>query len=440
MNPKVDEIKLSEVVYDEVTYPRKQHDPALVQRYAAVIDEIEAKQRFISVSVDNKLLDGKHRWLAYRKVHEGNGDPVIKVFRYDVAAPHDQLKLAAALNSEHGWQLSEEDKQFTAISLYTYGCTFDDIAATLSIGKSKVSAWLSRTVKEDRDRRNAKIFDLWLSCHTQEKISEYLTSEKEEVPLGTVKRLLGDGEDSLVRKVFQNQTNQAAASHATDFDVPLYNVWKQQEKTSGSKHFGNSEVRWLDNLLYLYTVPFDVVVDPFSGGGSTIDLCKKRFRRYFASDHKPIPERETEIRCHDITAGLPKLPRWKDVRLVYLDPPYWKQAEGKYSKDPTDLANMDLESFHATLAGLITAFAEKLKDNAKDARIALLLQPTQWNAPDREFTDHVSEMIRRVNLPIDLRVSAPYESQQCNAQMVEWAKANRKVLVLTREFVVWRVA
>ena len=38
-----------------------------------------------------------------------------------------------------------------------------------------------------------------------------------------------------------------------------YNIWRQQAKTTGLKHFGNSEVRWVDNLLYLYTQPFDVV-------------------------------------------------------------------------------------------------------------------------------------------------------------------------------------
>jgi hypothetical protein len=32
----------------------------------------------------------------------------------------------------------------------------------------------------------------------------------------------------------------------------------------------------LDNLLAKHTKPFDVVVDPFAGGGSTVDLCKKR--------------------------------------------------------------------------------------------------------------------------------------------------------------------
>jgi len=39
-----------------------------------------------------------------------------------------------------------------------------------------------------------------------------------------------------------------------------------------------------------------------------------------------------------------------------------------------------------------------------------------------------------------MRISVPYESQQYNAQMVDWAKENKKVLVLSREIVVWKVA
>ena len=61
-------------------------------------------------------------------------------------------------------------------------------------------------------------------------------------------------------------------------------------------------MRWLDNLLYLYTNPADIVVDPFAGSGSTIDLCKKRQRRYWVADRKPIVEREHEIRKHDLDA------------------------------------------------------------------------------------------------------------------------------------------
>jgi hypothetical protein len=178
-----------------------------------------------------------------------------------------------------------------------------------------------------------------------------------------------------------------------------------------------------------------VVVDPFAGGGSTIDVCKKRLRRYWVADRKPVVERQHEICEHDLTAGLPRVP-WQDVKVVYLDPPYWKQAEGRYSNDPTDLANMPLEEFTKALATIINGFAKKLSPSAV---IALLMQPTQWNAPDHRYTDHIWDMARLVKLPIELRVQCPYESQQCTAQQVDWAKANRKVLVISRELVIWKV-
>ena len=95
-------------------------------------------------------------------------------------------------------------------------------------------------------------------------------------------------------KIFLTSTGDA--DHATDFTPPIYNVWKQQEKTPGLSHFGNSEVRWVDNLLYLYTQPFDEVVDPFAGSGSTADLCRKRLRRYWVSDRLPVVGREDVIR------------------------------------------------------------------------------------------------------------------------------------------------
>ena len=126
-----------------------------------------------------------------------------------------------------------------------------------------------------RERRNRRIFELWLAGWTEREIGD-------EVGLT----------HTAVQQLWQEMADlpklakpdQSAATHAADFAPPIYNVWKQQTKTNGSNHFGNSEVRWLDNLLYLYTQPFNMVVDPFAGGGSTIDICKKRFRRYFVSD------------------------------------------------------------------------------------------------------------------------------------------------------------
>jgi hypothetical protein len=225
-----------------------------------------------------------------------------------------------------------------------------------------------------------------------------------------------------------------------EFNVPLYNVWTKAKKTNGTDHFGNSEQTWVENLIYAYTEPFDIVIDPFAGGGSTFDVCMKRFRRVWTSDRKPIESRSNVIRKHDLvqqdgSVCIPNIP--KGAKLVYLDPPYWAQARGQYSNDPTDLANMSLEQFTDTMAAIIDGFKKKMATSG--GYIALIIQPTQWNSEGRSFTDHIADMIKAVKLPLDMRIQAPYQSQQCTPQQVEWAKANRKFLVISREIVVWRV-
>jgi DNA modification methylase len=189
----------------------------------------------------------------------------------------------------------------------------------------------------------------------------------------------------------------------------------------------------------MFTQPFDIVVDPFGGGGSTIEVCKKRLRRYWVSDRLPIIERN-DIRQYDILDGSPPLhKRWSDVALLYLDPPYWKQAEGKYSKDEQDLANMSLETFYDSLAAFVKDCAGKMKAGS---HVALLIQPTQWKNGDKRVTDHVIDLIVKLsggNLNYKMRIACPYESQQCTAQQVEWAKQNRQVLMINRELIIWEV-
>jgi transposase len=423
------QVKLSEIVFDEGLYPRVEgHDPETVQTYARDMEEIEAAGKFISINADNVLLDGRHRMLAYKKRADG-ADVEIPVFKRAVSSKLESFRLACILQDK-GRALSNDDRIASAKKLYSFGDQSQkEIAKALGVSAATISSWLSRTIKEEKELKKAKALEMWMSCKTQEEIAEAV-----QVHQTTVK----DWCDGFMEN---SASEESIKWH--DFDTPIYNVWKQQNKSNKVNHFGNSEPRWLENLIYLYTEPGDIVVDPFAGGASTIDVCKKRGRRYFVADRKPIVEREHEIRKHDLIddAGkiqMPNVPRWKDVRLVYLDPPYWKQAEGQYSKDPTDLANVDLAEFNQHLSGIIKAFASKLK-NGHTSYIALIIQPTQWKAPERQYTDHVADMLNAVKLPIHMRFSVPYESQQCNAQMVEWAKQNKACLVLTREIIVWSV-
>ncbi len=429
---EVQRMPVADVVFRDDLYPRIETHPVTVQKYAEDLNVLPP----IEVNQHKELIDGWHRWTAHKK-KEAETIPFIVT---ETKSDNHLLELAIERNAKHGLQLSQSDKEKMAGRLYSAFLTGkpskndaarykEHLAKILSVGNSSIRRWTSRDDKDYKRELEQVAFRLWLACNTQDEIAN-ATGWSQPIVATFI-------ENAQLSNLDKSQ--QSAATHATDFQPPIYNVWKQQTKTNGSNHFGNSEVRWLDNLLYLYTQPFDMVVDPFAGGGSTIDICKKRFRRYFVSDRKPIIEREKEIRNHDLIGengkvSLLKPPQWSDVKLVYLDPPYWKQAEGQYSNDPTDLANMDLETFTATLAAIIKAYASKVKDGY----IALIMQPTQWNAPGREFTDHVGDMLRAVKLPVDMRYSVPYESQQCNAQMVEWAKENKRCLVLTREIVVWK--
>jgi DNA modification methylase len=421
-----EQVLLSQIIFDEGLYPRVDgHDPATVQTYVRDMEQIEAAGKLISINADGILLDGRHRMLAYKTRADG-ADPEITVYRYPISSKLESFRLACELQ-DRGFALNNNDRQASAKRLYALGDQSQaDIAKVLGVSKQTISAWLSRTIKEEKETKKKKAREMWLACATQEEIAEAVG-----VPRKTIDDWTAD---------FGESPEDGLSPFPPAFTPPIYNVWKKQTKTNAVSHFGNSEVEWLENLLYLYTNPASIVVDPFGGGGSTIDACKKWSRRYYVSDRKPIVAREHEIRLHDLTTGLPSV-RWKDVNLVYLDPPYWKQAEGQYSDDPTDLANMELEQFNAALAGIINGFAKKLKDSASDkpAYIALIIQPTQWKAPDRQFTDHVGDMLRAVKLPVDMRYSVPYESQQCTPQMVEWTKAAKRCLVLTREIIVWRV-
>lgn|GEM_PF-438093 len=432
----IERIPLDTIVFDEGLYPRVDgHLPGKVQAYVRDMPIIEAAGKLISVNAENKLIDGRHRHLAYRKIYEQKPQSLIQVYRYPIVSPLETLRLALALQ-DRGAALTDEDRIDGARKLYGLGLkTQAAIARALGVTQQAVSLWLARTKKEEKERQQAQAQALWLACHTQVHIAERV---------GVTQPTIGAWIEDFIKLQepckFINLTPEenSAAFHVQDFTAPIYNVWRAHDKSNGNgaKHHGNSEVKWLDNLLYLYTEPFDIVVDPFAGSGSTIDVCKKRFRRYWVSDRKPIIEQEHQIRTWDVTKGTPPLPRWSTVKLVYLDPPYWKQAEGEYSEDDTDLGNMDLATFTTTLARIIKEFAAKLSDGAV---IALVMQPTQWRAPEKAYTDHIADMLATVELPLDMRYSVPYTAQQYNAQQVEWAKANKRCLVLTREILVWRV-
>lgn len=79
-----------------------------------------------------------------------------------------------------------------------------------------------------RSRRGA-----WASAYPRAggELDRYFTTETRSAGLVRGVKELKFGENGNLAEFPKN--TQALASHAVDFDPPLYNIWKQQEKTAG---------------------------------------------------------------------------------------------------------------------------------------------------------------------------------------------------------------
>jgi hypothetical protein len=418
-------IKVSEVVFRKDLYPRIEHNQQKAQDYAENIEQLPP----IEVNQHNELIDGFHRWTAHRlkKLDE------ITVVVTQTASDAQLLERAIETNAKHGLQLSAADKKQMAIKLYSTSERTPErkkeLATLFSVSVRAVNDWVSDLDQAEREAREALIADLWAKAYTAEEIGGSVGISKDKA-------------ERDVCRISEDLLKCGKVSFSDDFKPPIYNVWSFAKKTNETGHFGNTEQRITENLLWLYTQPGDIVVDPFGGGGSTLDVCKVRGRRCWISDRKPKAGLEDKLRTLDICADLPPLnKRWSDVSLVYLDPPYWRQAQGQYSDDVEDLANMPLEQFTESMAGIIKRFAAKMSQGV----IAMIIQPTQWKAePKGAFADHVFDICKAVssvkNLTVENRISCPYSTEQCNPQMVEWSKENKRPLVLSRELVIWRIS
>lgn len=417
-------VALSEVVFREDLYPRIETSQAKVNEYMENLDVLPA----IEVNQHNEIIDGWHRWTAHKKAKAEK----IAVTVTETKSDNELFALACHRNAQHGLQLSNDDKKKAALRMYADGTGEDKaaIAATLSVTERTVRNWLTNIDKRLKDDRDATIRDMWLACYTQQEIADDVGVSQSEVDRET--------KDLPKLENFPKRVKLHAEYGEPDWEPPLYDIWNQSAMKDKSPIFGSVPSEFVDNLLYTFTEPFDIVVDPFAGSGSTIDLCKRRLRRYWVSDRVP-DEARTDIREFELSTGAIAGPsRWADVALVYLDPPYWKQAEGKYSDDPTDLANMSLDDFTDVLMGIIEGYGEKLHSGS---HIACIISPTQWSNEDKSTNYHDIDLACAMGKKLTLvrRAVCPYSTQQYNGTQVEIAKEQKLWMVLSRTILVWEV-
>jgi hypothetical protein len=397
-------LSVDEVEWVRELYPRLREDDAAIERYRTALDLLPP----ITVARGRVLVDGFHRWQAHKREKTSEIAAVDLGNLTDVEIRRE----AITRNATHGQQLSLKDKARLAGQLwpdYSRDGGVPALAELLAASESSVERWTKEARATEKRRQQERAWDLWLDCWTLREIAADVGVHHD-----TVKEWVSD--------FLQLEEFRQPPESRQHFDV-----WSGFDGGDGS-FFGRMPPAVVENLLWLYTEPGDVVIDPFAGGGTTIDVAKQMGRRIWAADLTPSTP-TLPIHQHDATQSWPA----PKATLILLDPPYWQQAKGRYSSESTDLGNMTLDEFMAAWKAVIKNAKAKLADGG---RLAFVISPTQLD--DGSVIDHAFAMAQATRMTVERRIIVPYQTQQATGQQVEWAREHRRLLKLYRDLVVLR--
>jgi len=133
------ELNINDVIFREDLYPRFEPNQQAIQKYSDAIEYLPP----IKVNQDNILIDGFHRW----KGHQLAKVEIIKIEVIETISEKELKKLAYELNSNHGIQLTNEEKKRFAID-YTAEYSINEIAKIVSVSERTVREWTERKRKE----------------------------------------------------------------------------------------------------------------------------------------------------------------------------------------------------------------------------------------------------------------------------------------------------
>lgn len=412
-NSGVTTLRVEAIEYVKELYPRLKPDDGVIERYRSSLALLPP----IVVARGRILVDGYHRWQAHRR--EGAED--IAAIDLGNLSDTEIFNESIRRNASHGYQLSRSDKQTLAARLWrgvvhlSREERMSHLAALLSVSEPTIDRWTKEARTEEKREQQGKAWDMWLDCQSARQIAESVGVDHK-----TITQWCGE--------LASNDGNSPPSSRQ-HFDV--WNFQSADKDAGAQSYFGALPPQVVENLLWFYTEPGQTVVDLFAGSGTTVDVAKKMGRRVWASDirgnhyspHLPI-------HAHDATRGWPSSAPQK-ADLVILDPPYWKQAAGRYSDLTGEMAELALDHFYAAWEAVLKACADRAK------RVAYIISPTQ--DADGTVVDHATDMLCaawKQGYRVERRIIVPYQTQQATGQQVTWARENRRMLKLYRDLVV----
>ncbi len=245
---------------------------------------------------------------------------------------------------------NKEDKVFAG--RYPYQVKVEPLGNKIKIQNAKTVL-----AKLDASKRNKPLFG--------KKLVNLLNTflEASGASLSNMAAQVNDHSNTLLEQI--NEITTSKASLDIESEIPLVETttfWDFPRQSYGltpkgnNKYAGVTPAMIIYNMIWRYTNPGDIVVDPMCGSGTTIDVCKEEKRNVIGYD---IVSTRPDIIQND-ARNIPL--ENNSVDMIFIDSPYGDNI--KYNHHPNNIGNISSESeeFYDELEKVIKESHRILKD------------------------------------------------------------------------------
>lgn len=462
-------ILLTAIKYDTQVYPREKYTDSVIDEYA---DAMIAGAQFPLIILEkdtNILLDGVHRWKAYQKWQE-----LYEADKEKVSLPPTEIgcefhvvpdgipkKLyAISLSSRHGLRPKNSEKKNVAKDAYKEkpGIAVKILAQYIGVSEPTAKKYIEDLIAEFDENKRSVIMRLDMLGWTQQEISDKLKelwpdakgtsrvsvteflSENEDLVFSTKKELAKGYTPKLIAQRYnlpEVLTWGIKLGEESDFDkmkelgikIQPYDHWvfgKCKELFGIEDYPGRIPGQVVVHVLYFFTEPGDMIIDPMAGSGTTPDVCLSLGRECYAYDLANSSER-SDILIHDMKRGWPD--RAKKADLIFWDPPYFEKKDKEYGE--ASVSKLGREEY-------LQFFSERLKEAKglvkKGTKLAFLMSDWDDNTGERKgiFIWDYAALIQETGWELIRHIQVPLSTQSVHASIAKRFRKEKRLARLER--------
>jgi len=460
-------IPLSDIILDETIYPREKIDHKRVGIFTENLrdgfpfDPIEV-QPHPTKEGKYRILDGAHRWSAYKAIGAKEVSVIIK--HLDGIDP----LLYAATRAIGPRQLSEEETKNTARRVFQTNPRLTSAQIGKAIGRSRqtVDSYIADLRAATQMELDLKLFRMYRLGIPQDRIA---------ARLGTIQRTISNYLEKMpelayflkadlskgftVSQVVQKHkwTEPMVWSLALEGKKDLerfkelnwgLRAWDQWDFNDCDHRFGDDwpgriPAQLVTHILYYFSKEGDLVFDPMGGGGVTPDVCLAFHRKCWTLDMEDRPDTRPEIEPYywDLQGkNLPEILKAREKPdLIIFDPPYFTKKAEAYSEE--SISTLPKKAYLEFFTNFFTLMHQNTKKNTRLAFINAEWRDFQnkpaveENRKDAIFLDQYLTLLNKTGWYHTHIIQSPLSSERFHPGVVS-AMQKKRILGVTSRYVV----